>query len=76
MNLSCIYRCLLQYLVSDGDRVERVVRSSSNASELTIQEIRQRKAVNSGKLKKRYDLSLARLDTEGEGHDASEKTVR
>ena len=62
-------------LPCDSDRVERVVRSCSNASELTIQEIRQRKAVNTGKLKKGY-LSLVRLDTEGIWHDTSEKTMR
>ena len=59
---------------SDSDRVENIVGSSSNSSELMTREIRQQIVSRSKKLRKWY-LRLVRLDTDRKGYESSETTM-
>ena len=55
---------------SDSDRVERIVGSSSNSSELNGSGDQAANSERSKKLKERY-LRLVRLDTDGKGRESS-----
>ena len=55
---------------SDSGRVERIVGSSGNSSELNDSGDQAANSERSKKLKKRY-LRLVRLDTDGKGRESS-----
>ena len=59
---------------SDGDRVERIVESISNSSELNDSGDQAADSQQEQEAEKKY-LRLVRLDTDGKGHKPSETTM-